>query len=150
MNHRQAALVNKRLLNQGLVRPRFRRAADVVAWFGAMQAQEYAPAKWGLGLRMHDGAVDADVERAIERGQIIRTHALRPTWHFVAAADIRWILQLTAPRVHQSLSSLRRRLELDTRTLVRCCNVFERALARRQAFSSAPSWPIDSRARSCR
>jgi DNA glycosylase AlkZ-like len=129
MSPRAAALVRTRLRNQRLIDAVHRRPVDVVAWFGAMQAQEYEPAKWGIGLRMRDGAVHTDIERAIERGQILRTHALRPTWHFVTAADIRWILELTAPRVHRSLSSLRRRLELDTRTLVRCCNLFEHALA---------------------
>ena len=56
------------------------------------------------------------------------THVMRPTWHFVARADIRWLLHLTAPRVHQAMSSYRRKLELNARVLVRCCALFERAL----------------------
>jgi DNA glycosylase AlkZ-like len=52
-----------------------------------MQAQKYEAAKWGLGLRMRDGAIDAQVERAFETGQLLRTHVMRPTWHFVAPAD---------------------------------------------------------------
>jgi hypothetical protein len=103
-------------------------AEDVVAWFGAMQAQEYEPATWGIGLRMQGDPACTDVERAVDDGRVVRTHVMRPTWHFVARADIRWLLQLTAPRVHQSMSSYRRKLELDGRLLGRCCTVFERAL----------------------
>jgi len=93
-----------------------------------MQAQEYEPATWGIGLRMRGDPAWTDVERAIDDGRIVRTHVMRPTWHFVSRADIRWLLQLTAPRVHQAMSSYLRKLELDARVLVRCCAVFERAL----------------------
>jgi hypothetical protein len=124
----QAALVAERLRRQGLLRPIHRTAEDVVAWFGAMQAQEYEPATWGIGLRMQGGPVCADVERAVDDGRVVRTHVMRPTWHFVSRADIRWLLQLTAPRVHQAMSSYLRKLELDARLLARCCTLFERAL----------------------
>ena len=107
-----AAIVSTRILNQCITRPRHLRAAQVVDWLGAVQAQEYEAAKWGLGLRMQD-AVDADVERAFNEGQILRTHVMRPTWHFVTPADIRWLLELTAPRVQRIMASYNRRLELD-------------------------------------
>ena len=94
----------QRLLNQLITGPGRRRPADVVAWCGAVQAQEYDAAKWGVGLRMHDGAVDRTIERAFDRGQILRTHVMRPTWHFVTPRDIRWLLELTAPRVHRRMS----------------------------------------------
>src|SRR5690242_9036037 len=74
-------------------------AAAVVARFGAMQAQEHALAKWSIGQRAR-GLDDAAVQRALDDGSILRTHALRPTWHFIAAADLRWIQALTGPRVH--------------------------------------------------
>ncbi len=64
-------------------------------WLGAVQAQDYPAAKWGLGLRA-PGVSDADVERAFDEGAILRTHVLRPTWHFVTPSDIRWMLALTA------------------------------------------------------
>jgi hypothetical protein len=94
-----------------------------------MQAQEYEPAKWAIGLRMPDGTASAKVQRACDEGRILRTHVMRPTWHFVAAADIRWLLELTAPRVHRILSYYNRALELDARTLTRGTAVIERALA---------------------
>ena len=121
-------MVGERLRRQGLIRPVHRTPEGVVAWFGAMQAQEYEPAMWGIGLRMKGDPASADVERAVDEGRVVRTHVMRPTWHFVSRADIRWLLQLTAPRVHQAMSSYRRKLELDSRVLVRCCTLFERAL----------------------
>jgi hypothetical protein len=121
-------MVAERLQRQGLARPRHRAPEDVVTWFGAMQAQEFEPALWGIGLRLQGEPSFGDVEGAIDDGRIVRTHVMRPTWHFVAQADIRWLLQLTAPRVHQAMSSYRRKLELDRRILARCCALFERAL----------------------
>ena len=121
-------MVAERLRRQGLIRPIQRTPEDVVTWFGAMQAQEYEPATWGIGLRMQGDPARADVERAVDDGSVVRTHVMRPTWHFVSRADIRWLLQLTAPRVHQAMASYRRKLELDARVLGRCCAVFERAL----------------------
>ena len=118
----------KRLLNHRLTSAALSRPADVVAWFGAVQAQEYEPAKWALALRMPDGSVEADVERAFETGGILRTHVMRPTWHFVTPADIRWMLELTAPRVHRVMSTYNRQLELDARTLVRGIAIIERAI----------------------
>jgi hypothetical protein len=119
----------RRLKNQHITTRGLRRAADVVTWFGAMQAQEYEPAKWAVGLRMKDGAVAADIQRAIDAGHILRTHVMRPTWHFVTSADIRWLLELTAPRVHRILSYYNRALGLDARTLTRGTAMIERALA---------------------
>src|SRR5262249_8300008 len=87
-----------RLRNQRLVGRGFESAAEVVSWLGAVQSQDYAGAKWALGQRMAAGS-DAIVERELAAGSILRTHVLRPTWHFVAPADIRWLLMLTAPRV---------------------------------------------------
>jgi hypothetical protein len=125
-------VVAERLRRQGLIRPIHHTPEDVVAWFGAMQAQEYEPATWAIGLRMKGDPASTDVERAVDDGRVVRTHVMRPTWHFVSRADIRWLLQLTAPRVHQAMSSYRRKLELDARVLVRCCKLFERALDGRQ------------------
>src|SRR6188768_1721912 len=70
--------------------------AAVVTALGAVQSQEFDAAKWALGLRMGPGATDAAIERAFADGRILRTHVLRPTWHFVPRDDIRWMLELTA------------------------------------------------------
>lgn len=70
-----------------------------MARLGAVQAQDYAASKWGIAKRT-SWLIDAQIEKEIDDGAIVRTHVLRPTWHFVAAADIAWMLALTAPRVH--------------------------------------------------
>jgi len=75
----------------------------VVSWLGAVQAQEYLPAKWGLAQRMSGSPGHARLEQAVTRGEILRTHVLRPTWHFVTPADIRWMLALTGPRVIRAM-----------------------------------------------
>ena len=126
------AAAGRRLRNQSITGVGRRTPADVVASSGAVQAQVYEPAKWGLGLRMQDGATDAQIERAFERGEILRTHVMRPTWHFVTSDDIRWLLELTAPRVHQRMAPYDRQLELDTKTMVRGTAVIERALRDKQ------------------
>jgi hypothetical protein len=105
-----------------------RRPVDVVAWFGAMQAQEYDAARWAVGLRMPDGVTDADIERAFDEGRILRTHAMRPTWHFVPPADIGWLLELTGPNVQRVMAPYNRHLELDARTLTRGTDIIGRAL----------------------
>jgi hypothetical protein len=127
-----AAIAERRLRSQRITDAGLRRPADVVAWLGAIQAQEYEAAKWAIGLRMQDGAGDAGIECAFGEGRILRTHVLRPTWHFVTPSDIQWMLELTAPRVKQVMSSYDRRLELDARTLARGIGVIERALGGRR------------------
>ena len=95
---------------------------------GAVQAQEYGPARWGLALRSRASITDVAVHRAVDRGRILRTHILRPTWHFVAPADIRWMLELTGPRVHRILASYDRQIGLDSGVMTRAAGVLERAL----------------------
>jgi hypothetical protein len=101
------------LANQRLTKPTFERAINVVSLLGAVQAQDYGGAKWGLAQRMRN-ATDDDIEKQIAAGTIVRTHILRPTWHFVAAADIHWMLALSAPRVHAANAYYYRTLELDS------------------------------------
>ena len=106
------SIAAQRLYNQRLVATRLRTPGEVVAWLGAVQAQEYALSKWALGLRL-EKATDDVVEHAFTDGSILRTHAIRPTWHFVTPADIRWLLALTAPRITALFAYTYRQLELD-------------------------------------
>lgn len=105
-----------------LTRPR-----DVVRWLVAVQAQEYPAAKWAVGQRLRR-ATDLHIERAFAKGDIVRTHVLRPTWHFVAATDIRWVLELTAPHVHAVNASIYRKLGLDRSTFRRSAKALTQAL----------------------
>jgi hypothetical protein len=117
----------QRLQNQQLSQTHLRTPTEAVAWLGAVQAQEYLLAKWALGIRLN-GFSDADIQRAFDEGQILRTHVMRPTWHFVAPADIRWMLELTAPRVHALNAYMYRKLELDDALLKRSGEVIASAL----------------------
>lgn len=110
----------RRLISQRLVDGKLKRPQQVVEWLAAVQAQDYAGAKWALGQRMQDATDDA-IERAFAKGDILRTHLLRPTWHFVSPADIRWLLMLTAPRVHTASAYMYRKLGIDA-ALVRRSN----------------------------
>lgn len=94
---------------------------------GAVQAQDYHAAKWALGLRMRS-ATHAAVEAAFNEGKIIRTHLLRPTWHFVAPEDLRWLLALTAPNVNRKCAGTYRRFEIDDTVFKRSVKVFIKAL----------------------
>lgn len=91
-----------------------------------MQAQDYPAAKWAIGLRVT--CHDADVEQAFNDGLILRTHVLRPTWHFVSPADIRWLLALSAPRVHAVNSYYYRQAELTPKILLKSCALLHRVL----------------------
>src|SRR4051812_37536317 len=123
-----AWLTRKRLDSQGLSRIRFRSAPEVVRWFVAVQSQDFGGAKWGVGQRL-PGVTDAAIEQAFDAGAILRTHVMRPTWHFVAPEDLRWLLALTAPRVHRANGFNYRRYEIDAPTVRRSRNAIERALA---------------------
>jgi hypothetical protein len=107
----------------------FADAAEVVGWFGALQSQDYHPAKWAVAQRLGLGVTDADLDRAFDDGVILRTHVLRPTWHFVAPADLRWLLELTAPRVHALNAYAYRRGELDGPLLRRTTDLIADAVA---------------------
>lgn len=120
-------IARQRLRNQRLAGAPCASPEDALRWLGASQAQEYGVAKWSLAQRA-ERADDAALERALADGRILRTHVLRPTWHFVLPEDIRWMQALTAPRVHRMNASVYRRLELDDAVLARCRAVIERAL----------------------
>jgi len=130
-----ARIAAERLRRHRLAKPGSPDAADTVAWFGAVQAQDYGAAKWALALRMRGAVTGADVDRTFDQGRILRTHLLRPTWHFVAAADIGWLLELTAPRVHQALAFGRRYFGLSDDLHRRAARTFERALERDECLT---------------
>jgi hypothetical protein len=120
-------LLQRRLRNQRLVDSRFRRPADVVSWLGAVQSQDFPAAKWGISLRAND-VREVDIDKAFDAGEILRTHILRPTWHFVHRDDVRWMLALSGPRVERALRHYYKVQELDAKLFLRSRAVFERAL----------------------
>jgi len=122
-----ADLVQQRLDNHKFSSSNLKRPIDVVRWLGAVQAQDFNAAKWAIGLRMRD-ARSEPIEDAFNQGQILRTHLLRPTWHFVTPEDIRWMLDLTAPRVNVRCGPNYRKYELDGPTFKRTNKILTRAL----------------------
>ena len=124
-------IAKRRLVNTGLVKPTLKRASDVVAMLGAVQAQDYSASKWGLAQRTR-GLTDDQIEKEIDDGTIVRTHILRPTWHFVAAADVGWMLALSAPRVHTANAYWYRWLEVDEAVARRSRTVLTKALRGKQ------------------
>jgi hypothetical protein len=113
--------------SQGLWGRRLGTPEEVVGRLGAVQAQEYHYAKWTVAQRAN-GADEATIDRGLADGSILRTHLLRPTWHFVLPRDIRWMLALTGPRVKARNASRLRDLGLDERLLSRSNGVMARAV----------------------
>lgn len=118
-----------RLQQQSLIGPAHARPEDVVRNLLAMQSQDYLGAKWAVAQRTR-AVDDAAVQKAFQAGRILRTHVMRPTWHFVAPADIRWLLELTSPRVHAFNAPYYRKHGLDTAAAKRSRLRIEKALSR--------------------
>lgn len=122
-----AEITNRRLHTQGLVKIKFKNPQDIVTQLGAVQAQDFFGAKWALALRLKDIS-DSKIEEAFTNASILRTHVMRPTWHFVTPKDIRWLLKLTAPRVHAFNAPYYRKSGLDNDTLKKTNSILEKAL----------------------
>ncbi|TND10508.1 MAG: hypothetical protein FD123_150 [Bacteroidetes bacterium] len=105
-------IIRYRLAGQQLAGTTCTGPQEIVRRLGAVQAQVFSMAKWAIGLRL-PGSRESDIDRAFNEGKILRTHLLRPTWHFVSPQDIRWMLALSAPRVHAANAFMYRQLELD-------------------------------------
>lgn len=116
-----------RLVRQGLAQPAGLSASAVVSRMGAIQAQDYAGATWALGLRVA-ATSHAHIDQALSNRLILRTWLMRGTLHFVAADDLRWMLDLVAPRIINSSARRNRELELDAQTLSRSNNLITAAL----------------------
>ena len=124
-------IVTRRLHAQRLTGEPFTTPVDSVRWLGAVQSQDYTGAKWALGQRTRD-ATNAELDRLFDEGAILRTHVMRPTWHFVLPEDIRWLLELTGPRIRLGLAARHRQLEIDEGVVARASAAFTVALAGRR------------------
>lgn len=105
-------IAKQRIINQHITRNHFEKPDHVARWFGVIQAQDYLGALWAIGLRVKN-ATEVDIERAIIDKTIVRTWLLRGTLHFVSAEDVRWMLELIAPRIIRGRNSYFRKLNLD-------------------------------------
>ncbi|HEY5464261.1 MAG TPA: winged helix DNA-binding domain-containing protein [Hanamia sp.] len=124
----QYDIANTRLISQQIAGTKFKSAKEIVSWMGAMQAQDFNMARWAIGIRLNK-ATEKSIDTAINSGEIIRTHLLRPTWHFVSADDIYWMLELTAPRIKAFMKSSNKQLELTEKIFSKANSVIEKALS---------------------
>lgn len=120
-------ITNIRILSQQLYTTQFDQPKDLVKWMGAMQAQEYNMSKWAIGARLKSGTLQ-QVEESLRRGEIIRTHIMRPTWHFVPAEDLRWMSQLSGHRVKNAYDSYAKKFGIPESTHTKCSKLLERIL----------------------
>lgn len=143
-------IVRIRLNNQQLHIPKYKTPGEVVAWMGAMQAQDFMGAKWAIGMRLLQSSEEA-IYQAIREKTIVRTWPMRGTLHFVSPADIRWMLALMAPRAVRGMASRFRQLELDDETLTQGANILikiltgGRSATRDQIYSEFEKFGIRSK-----
>jgi hypothetical protein len=116
-----------RFSNQLIARQTARTPVEVVGWLGAMQAQDFLGAKWSVGLRA-PGVSDAMVEQALADRTIVRTWPMRGTLHFVAQADVRWMLALLPPRVLGASKGRWKALGLNDKIFAQTRTAFRQAL----------------------
>ena len=119
--------IARRMRAQRLTAPMAADPAAVVAWFGAVQAQDYQGAKWALTLRA-PALTDAQLDQALADGTIVRTHGPRPTWHFIARDDARFVLAAVGPRVQTRSQAMYRQYEIDAALMARVSRVLEKLL----------------------
>ncbi len=119
---------NIRLSSQKLVGPKLPSAKEAVEYLGAMQAQDFAMAKLAIGIRTK-GCTEKTVEQTINKGDVLRSHLMRSTWHFVSSCDIHWMLGLLAPRTKALIKPRLKSLELDGPVLMRSYDVIEKSLS---------------------
>lgn len=122
-------VLRRRLAAQHLVGDPLTSVADAVGHSLAVQSQDMPLARFSLGLRT--GLTDADVLAQLATGEVVRTHVLRPTWHWVLATDLRWLLALTGPKTVSGVASRHRTLGIDPATQETALGVLGRELAGR-------------------
>ncbi len=125
MNHAQ--IVQRRLVQHQLATASFTQPHELVGWMGAMQAQDFLGSLWAVGVRV-PGATERMIEAAVGNGSIVRTWPMRGTIHLMAAADVRWMVGLMAPRILKNSQGRLRELGIDATTLATSADVLARAL----------------------
>ena len=116
-----------RTLSQQLTKPMFTTPRELVSWMGAIQAQDYNMSKWAVGVRLASATI-IDVENALAKGEILRTHVMRPTWHLVTAEDIRWMLELCREKIKALCAPRDRQLGIDEKLFYSANNLIAKML----------------------
>ena len=124
-----AHIAMARLSSQQVAAVTFTNASDLISYMGAVQAQDYAMAKWAIGLRTH-GSTEKQIDQALDKGELIRTHILRPTWHIVHAEDIYWMLALSAQKIKALMKPMNKQLELTEKIFTKSNGIIEKTLGK--------------------
>jgi len=119
---------NLRLISQKIATPEFKTATEVVSRMGAIQAQDFLMSKWAIGVRLSDPAVDI-VESSINKGEIVRIHVLRPTWHLISSADIHWMMMLSTQKIKSSFKARYKELDLTESVISKTQAIIVRKLS---------------------
>ena len=117
-----------RMYNQQISQSNYTKPKELVAWMGALQAQDYAMAKWAIGLRV-PGSTESEIEKSLNKGELLRAHVLRPTWHIIPANDIYWMLALSANKIKALMRPMNKQLELTEKIFTKSNAIIERCLA---------------------
>jgi hypothetical protein len=123
-----------RIHNQQIDGSNYKTAKELVGWMGAVQAQDFAMAKWAIGLRLVN-STDQQIEHSYNQGDILRIHLMRPTWHFVSSDDIYWMLELTASKIKSIMKTNDRRFELSDSTYFKTNQIIERQFIKEKHIS---------------
>lgn len=123
-----ADILQVRLHNQQLAAQQFQTPAELVAHMGVIQAQEYHMSKWAIGMRL-PGTTEQAIDMALDKGEILRTHVLRPTWHYVAAEDIHWMLALSVPQNMAAVKSRFKVLGITAEMVKKSNKLIDKALS---------------------
>jgi len=121
-----------RLQSQRISRPEGTTPADLVRWFGAVQAQDLPASLWAVGLRMSKAVTESDVEQAIADKSVIRSWPMRGTIHLMPAEDARWMVRLLATRLDPKLAGNYRRAGLSPEIIKRAGDVIASTLSGQQ------------------
>lgn len=122
MNFTATRLKQQKINYQDLSTPK-----EVVAYMGAMQAQDLEMSKWAIGQRLFNSTKET-IENALNDGTLVRTHILRPTWHIVAGKDIRWMMALTGKNIKTLSATYERKLGMDAALFVKANDLIVKAL----------------------
>ena len=106
----------------------------------AVQSQDAHLARWAIGMR--SASDDTVVRAAIDAGRLLRTHVLRPTWHYVVPEDLRWLLALSGERIVRSLAARHRQVGLTEAVLERAFAVLTDALTGGAALTRRQLHPL--------
>jgi hypothetical protein len=127
-------IAHLRLISQHLTGSQNLGLTQLVRWMGCVQAQDYGMAKWALGCRLPD-TTEAGIEKEFSEGKILRTHVLRPTWHFICPEDIHWMLKLSAPKIKALTRPYHQKLGIDNAILKKSKILLTRALEEHGALT---------------